>query len=29
MIAAALKESCDKHSDAQEGTYFRLRKENF
>ena len=29
MIAAALKEMCEKHSDAEEGTLFRLRKENF
>ena len=29
MIAAALKEQCEKHSDADEGTLFRLHKENF
>ena len=29
MIAAALKEQCEKNSDASEGTLFRLHKENF
>ena len=28
-IAAALKRACETHSNAQEGTLFELRKENF